>query len=230
MKALPERKGKVTGCFAGAFQEGAARERASEGTGNMRDEGYLEQFRTGFHVLDTAPERGKQRPFVRAKVGDPGKAIITSSRPVEVKKHFHKNISYPCSGQKDCPLCLLHINRRFFAYLAGLTKANKEECFIEMTKNCVLSSRMLVDPKCDLRGCNIVLSRCGSSEYAPVRADVQSFITGPSLDKLQQPFDLVAALLEVWGNPYDLARVLGGKTYAVDPKAGEQQEAEGVEP
>lgn len=221
LKAMPEWMGMVTGCLLVPSRKSAASGRNSRGTGNMRDEGYLEAFASGFRTLDTAPERGRQRPFVRAKVGDPGKAIITSNRPVEVLKHFHKSISYPCSGKRDCPLCLLHISKRFFAYLAGLTKQNKEECFIEMTKNCVLSCRQLIDTKCDLRGSNITLYRKGTTEHAPVQAEVTSFYTGQALERLPQPFDLVRALLEVWGNPFELARQIGGKTYG----EGEQEQS-----
>lgn len=188
-------------------------------------------LRGAFSTSISPPPTEPLYPFVRAKVGDPGRALITSEKIVEAIKHFIHGKSYPCTRKRDCPLCVRRFAKRPFYYLAGLTDKGNKPCFIELTPNAISTNRLLREQKVSLRGYKITLIRQKGFDKGAVVAQLEAYCTGPRLLKLAQPFDLIGALLKAWGNPFDLvAELEGAKNAEAISAAGAARVQEDEEP
>lgn len=182
------------------------------------DRSYQEEFRAAFSAPQLPGPAKPTYPIVRAKPGDPGIAFITSPHAIEVHKHFRSGVSYPCNRTKHCPLCVRRWSKRPMFYLCGLTSGRKHvPCIIELTEGALRSCPVLADPKTDLRGMKITLTKEGDSKFAPVTATVQRLDANGKPMRVPDPFALEFALLNLWGNPYEIIDTDSGKIIDATP-------------
>lgn len=160
----------------------------------------LEKFaRSLFDQSPPPPPPRTYYPICSPKPGGEVRAYSLSERPICCLTHFHQRQTSLCTRLKSCHRCQQGLRKAWKGYLAAQDFRSGKLIILEITPSAWSNCTPLHDSASNLRGCLITLRRKGNANNSPVSAHVEREAWRDSKAPLRKPFDLVAALLNCWG-------------------------------